>query len=172
MAKDVDEQSLKAIEEIVRTHPPGGMSVSDIAAALKKAAPPPRTLQYHLRQLVDQKRLIREGERRWARYHVPRTIEAVGLAAGTSHAQAVGEIRLPFSPEAEEIEAYVRKQLAARKPAGYDRSFLDAYRPNKSFYLTEKERAHLRSVGTPQIAPQPAGTYVQLHTGDPGAADP
>ncbi len=98
MAKDVDEQSLKAIEEIVRTHPPGGMSVSDIAAALKKAAPPPRTLQYHLRQLVDQKRLIREGERRWARYHVPRTIEAVGLAAGTSHAQAVGEIRLPFCP--------------------------------------------------------------------------
>lgn len=161
MAKDVDEQSLKAIEEIVRTHPPGGMSVSDIAAALKKAAPPPRTLQYHLRQLVDQKRLIREGERRWARYHVPRTIEAVGLAAGTSHAQAVGEIRLPFSPEAEEIEAYVRKPLAARKPAGYDRSFLDAYRPNKSFYLTEKERAHLRSVGTPQIAPQPAGTYAK-----------
>jgi len=97
VAKDVNEQSLKAIEEIVRAHPRGAISASDIATALKKAAPPPRTLQYHLRQLVDQKRLIREGERRWARYRVPRTIEGVGVAVGTSHPQAVGEIRLPFS---------------------------------------------------------------------------
>jgi hypothetical protein len=161
VARDVDEQSLKAIEEIVRAHPPGGMSASAIAAALKKAAPPPRTLQYHLKQLVDQKRLIREGERRWARYHVPRIVEGVGTAVGTGEARAVGEIRLPLSPDAEEIEAYVGQPVAARKPAGYDRRFLDAYRPHKSFYLTEKERAHLRSVGAPQIAPQPAGSYAK-----------
>lgn len=161
MAKNIDEQSLSAIEEIVRAHPPEGMSVSEIISALKKAAPPPRTLQYHLKQLVDQKRLIREGERRWARYHVPRTVEAVGAAVGTSEAKAVGEIRLPFSREAAQIEAYVSQPVAARKPAGYDRSFLDAYIPNKSFYLTEKERKHLRSVGTPQIVAQPAGTYAK-----------
>src|SRR5262249_42690382 len=134
------------------------MSVQEIAAALKTAAPPLRTLQYHLKQLVDQKRLVREGQRRWARYHAPRAAEAVGIAAGRGDAKAAGaEVTLPLSREAAEIEAYVRQPVGARKPVGYDRSFLDAYRPNATFYLTEQERAHLRDVGTPQIAPQPAG---------------
>ena len=46
----------------------------------------------------------------------------------------------------------------ARKPLGYDRAFLDAYRPNASSYLSERDRAHLAAVGRPQIAEQPAGT--------------
>jgi hypothetical protein len=154
VAKDVDPQSLTAIERIVRAHPSGTMSAGDIAAALGKAGPPLRTLQHHLKQLVDQKRLIREGERRWTRYRVPGVVlEKVE--------DAVDEVKLPLSREAREIEAYVRRPVAARKPAGYDRRFLDAYRPNRSFYLSEKERAHLRSVGTPRIAPQPAGTYAK-----------
>jgi Fic family protein len=157
VAKDINEKSLRAIEEIVRAHPPGGLTASEIAAALTPA-PPSRTLQYHLKQLVEQKRLIREGERRWTRYHAPRIEESVG----TSDAKAIGaEIRLPLSPKASEIQAYVRQPVAGRKPVGYDRGFLDAYRPNETFYLTEKEQVHLHEVGTPQIAPQPAGTYAK-----------
>ena len=162
MARDIDEQSLEAIEEIVRAHPPGGMSVREIAAALKADAPPRRTLQYQLRQLVDQKRLVREGENRGSRYHAPSIAEATGIAAGPGEAKAgTPDITLPLSREAKEIQAYVRQPVAARKPVGYDRDFLDAYRPNETFYLTEKERAHLHQVGTPQIAPQPAGTYAK-----------
>jgi hypothetical protein len=133
------------------------MTRQEIAAALKAAAPPLRTLQYHLKQLVDQKRLVREGKRRGARYHGPRIAEA-----GTDEAKAAGaEVTLPLSREGAEIQAYVREPVGARKPVGYDRSFLDAYRPNATFYLTEQERAHLHDVGTPQIAPQAAGTYAK-----------
>jgi hypothetical protein len=49
----------------------------------------------------------------------------------------------------------------ARKPVGYDRNFLDRYRPNSSSYLTEQDRTHLATVGRLQIADQPAGTYAK-----------
>lgn len=157
MAKNIDEKSLKEIEEIVRTHPLGSMSAQQIAVALK-AAPPRRTLQSHLKQLVDQKRLAKEGKRRWTRYRAPHTAEAVGAREAT----AIGpEIRLPLSAAAEEVQTQVRQPVAVRKPVGYERRFLDAYRPNETFYLTESERARLHAAGTPQIAPQPAGTYAK-----------
>ncbi|HEX4079877.1 MAG TPA: Fic family protein [Rhizomicrobium sp.] len=49
----------------------------------------------------------------------------------------------------------------ARKPVGYDREFLDSYRPNLSSYLSLAERTHLREVGTPTAGNQPAGTYAK-----------
>jgi hypothetical protein len=161
MAKHIDEQGLRAIEQVVRTHPVGGMSVQEIADALKAAAPPRRTLQLHLRQLVDRMRLAKEGRGRWTRYRAG-AIEGARIAVETGLAGSDdAAIRLPLSREAADIQAYVRQPVAARKPVGYDRGFLDAYRPNETFYLTEKERAHLHQVGTPQIAPQPAGTYAK-----------
>jgi Fic family protein len=162
MAKDSDEQGHKAIEAIIRAHAPEGMSVSEIADALKADAPPRRTLQYQLKQLVDLKRLVREGERRGTRYTAPPTAEVTGFAAGPRDVWVgTADATLPLSREAAEIQAYVRRPVAARKPVGYDRDFLDAYRPNETFHLTEKERAHLHRVGTPRIAPQPAGTYAK-----------
>ena len=47
------------------------------------------------------------------------------------------------------------------KPVGYRRAFLDGYRPNHSAYLSAKERARLREVGTPVFGQQPAGTYAR-----------
>src|SRR4029453_12760377 len=160
VARDIDEHGLKAIERIVRAHPPGGMSMTEIAHVLGADAPPRRTLQYQLKQLVDLKRLVREGERRGTRYHEPSIADATSVAAQPGEPRAgTADIALPLSREAKAIQPYVRHPVAARKPVGYDRDFLDAYRPNETLYLTEKERAHLPQVGTPQIAPQPAGTY-------------
>jgi len=131
---------------LVRRHGPGGMTAREIAKAL--ASPlPPRTLQFRLKNLVDHKRLFKEGDRRWTRYFAPRVAEVT--------------ITLLLSKPATEIQKYVCQPLAARKPVGYDRAFLDSYRPNETFYLTERERTHLRKVGTPQSAPQPAGTYAK-----------
>lgn len=160
MAKHIAEQSLKAIEWVVRSHSAGGMSVQEIADALKAAAPPRRTLQHHLRQLVDRKRLAKEGAGRWTRY---RALSPARIAVETGpDGSDDAELRLPLSKEAADIQAYVRQPVAARKPVGYDRSFLDAYRPNKTFYLTEQERARLHKVGTPPVStPQPAGTYAK-----------
>lgn len=159
MARRIQDEDLQAIEEAVRRHPEG-MTAQQIADALE-SAPPRRTLQYRLKNLVDDKRLIMEGEGRWARYRVPRIEAAVGTAAGAGEARAEGEALLPLSKTGAEIQEHVRRPPEARKPVGYDRAFLDSYRPNDTFYLTAAERAHLREVGTPKIAEQPAGTYAK-----------
>lgn len=159
MVRRILEEELQAIEQAVRRYL-GGATAQQIADSLQEP-PPRRTLQYRLKYLVDHRRLVMEGEGRWARYRLPHVQIAVGVAAGRAEARAEGEAVLPLSKPGTEIEAYVRKPPEVRKPVGYNRAFLDAYRPNETFYLTAAERAHLREVGTPAITPQPAGTYAK-----------
>ncbi|MGH6875834.1 MAG: Fic family protein, partial [Rhizomicrobium sp.] len=157
MARRILEHDLKVIQEAVQQHPEG-RTAQQIAAALE-TAPPHRTLQYRLKSLVDDQRLIMEGEGRWARYRAPQIAKAVASAVGRSEVNAVGKAALPLSTAAKEIQSYVHEPVEARKPVGYDRSFPDSYRPNETFYLSAEERGQLRRVGTPNIATQPAGTY-------------
>jgi Fic family protein len=44
---------------------------------------------------------------------------------------------------------------------GYNRQFLDGYRPNTSFYLSPKERAHLAEAGKTKAEVEAAGTYAK-----------
>lgn len=154
MIRRIPDKDLRAIEEAVRGHPEG-MTAQQIADLLH-APTPRRTLQYRLKSLVASGRLVLEGEGRWARYRLPGS-----RAAGRGRAEAGGEASPPLSQPGLAIQEYVRRPPEARKPVGYDRAFLDSYRPNQSFYLTDAERAHLREVGTPKIAEQPAGTYAK-----------
>lgn len=159
MARRILEEDLQAIEEAVRRQEDGA-AAQQIADSLQEL-PPRRTLQYRLKYLVDHHRLIMEGDGRWARYRLPQLQAVAGTAAGRADRRAEGEAFLPLSKPGAEIQAYVRKPPEARKPVGYNRDFLDEYRPNETFYLTPAERAHLREVGTPTIAAQPAGTYAK-----------
>ncbi len=159
MARRIQQEDLHAIEQVVRGHPEG-VTAQQIAAALEPA-PPRRTLQYRLKSLVDERRLVMEREGRWARYLAPQIVEAVGVAAGRVGARAEGEALLPLSEAGAAIQKSVRRPSETRKPVGYNRTFLDSYRPNESFYLTPAEREHLRQVGTPKIPAQPAGTYAK-----------
>ena len=157
----IREENLCAIEDAVRQYPEGrtAQQISDALAA----APPRRTLQYRLKSLVNSKRLVMEGTRRWARYRVPRQI-SVAAEPVTSHFTGSSvrvEIRPSLSEPAAEIRGHVRQPMAARQPVGYDRAFLDSYQPNHTFYLSRTEREHLREVGTPKIPEQPAGTYAR-----------
>src|SRR5208337_1695563 len=130
------------------------MAAPEILRALPNLIPP-RTLQYRLKHLVTRNRLIMDGEGRWARYRLP-----AAVAEGAAR-QDAGENVISLSEVATSIREYVRQASEARKPVGYDRKFLDRYRPNVSFYLTEQDRAHLAAVGRPQIAEQPAGSYAK-----------
>ena len=159
MARPVPAEELNAIVEIVRQHP-GGVGLQDIAAALPCDVPV-RTLQYRLQRLVEEGQLVREGERRWTRYSLPAAAEPEGPATPAPVAEAEGEFVAPVSPAGEEIRAYLRQPEGARKPVGYNRAFLDSYRPNESFYLSADERAHLAEVGKPDFEAQPAGTYAK-----------
>lgn len=155
MAKRIPEDGLRAIEEAARGHPEG-VTAQQIAAALKPAIPP-RTLQYRLKYLADHQRLVKEGERRWTKYRLPQA-EA---DAERVVAEAQAEAPVPLSKSGRQVQSYVRQPVTARKPVGYDRAFLESYRSNVSGYLSRAERAHLRQVGTPPAAEQPAGTYAK-----------
>ena len=153
MAKQIPEEELQAIEVIVAAHP-AGIGIQDIDQALEGRIKR-RTLQYRLKHLVDKGRLEAEGERRWAKYRLP--------AAGGEPTAAAEEaaVEVPVSKAAAEIQKYVRQPVERRKPVGYERVFLDGYRPNVSAYLSDRERAHLKTVGTPATGEQPAGTYAK-----------
>ncbi|MBX3501359.1 MAG: Fic family protein [Alphaproteobacteria bacterium] len=159
MARPIDEAGLAAIEEAARRRPEG-LTARQIADTLE-TVPPRRTLQYRLKHLVDRGRLLMDGERRAARYRAPRIAAALGLAEGRDESWEAGAIEPPLSTAAAVIRRHVRQPPARRKPVGYHRAFLDGYRPGKSFYLGARERAHLRAVGTPRIADQPAGSYAR-----------
>jgi len=153
LAKQIPDEAFAAIEDAVRRHPEG-VSAPEILRAL--AIPiPQRTLQYRLKHLVTRKRLVMDGEGRWARYRMP-----AAIVEGAAREKA-GEPVIPLSEAATSIRDYVRQALEARKPVGYDPKFIDRYRPNVSFYLTKQDREHLAAVGRLQIAEQPAGTYAK-----------
>ena len=161
MARHVRKGNLQAIEEVLREHPEG-MTVSQIEGALT-TAPPRRTLQYRLKSLVDSKRLIMVGTGRWARYRVPQPISLAGhVVARAPTVSARLDVLPPLSRLGIEIREYVRQPLAARRPVGYDRAFLDSYWSNETFYLSQVEREHLHEVGQPVVADQPAGTYARI----------
>jgi len=157
MARKKPEEELNAIIDAVRAR--GSATVQEIARALGGEVAQ-RTLQHRLGSLVADKRLTREGKGRATVYQLPPK-EAAGVAAGGATAEARGEAVLPLSKEAREIQKYVRQPQAARKPVGYDRAFLDGYRPNESAYLSPAEREHLQKVGTPKVAVDVAGTYAR-----------
>ncbi len=156
MARQTSKETLQAIEAVV-TACPDGVGLQDIADRLA-ARISRRTLQYRLKHLVDAGRLVREGQGRWTKYRIPgmgKEHAAATAAIGTEDT----EMTVPVSKDGAAIQQYVRQPVAARKPVGYDRKFLDAYRPNVTSYLSAQERSHLAKIGTPPTGAQPAGTY-------------
>jgi Fic family protein len=159
MARPIQDQGLHEIEEILRSSA-GGMTAQEIAEHLT-APLPRRTLQYRLKYLVDNNRVDRESEGRWARYRVHRDTAGAAVVAGEDQAPAEVSTGLSLSKSGGEVQAAVRRPIEVRRPVGYNRAVLETYRPNESAYLSESERDHLRKVGTPLFAQQPAGTYAK-----------
>jgi hypothetical protein len=147
MAKQIPEEDLKGIEEILKSHP-NGVDLKFISNAMGNNVPH-RTLQYRLRHLAEQGRVVTEGHRRGMKY-LPAT-----AAVGT------GAEALSLSPAAQDIRKNVSRPLLSRKIVGYNRAFLDSYRPNESAYLSEADCIQLRETGTVQSGFQPAGTYAR-----------
>jgi hypothetical protein len=159
--KKVSQVELNSILEAVGRFPEGA-SVDEIATVLDMALPR-RTLQRRLALLVNRNELVRQGRGRATRYRVPvvadkRTV--VGqLRAG--NAQLVGERYVEVSSQGEEIKRVVRAPIQQRTPVGYNRSFLDDYRPNESFYLPPEARQHLFDLGRSEQDARPAGTHAR-----------
>lgn len=117
-----------------------------------------RTAQRHLAKWLDNGEIRATGEGRSRRYH--------RVGGPSAHQDASHPDRdqtfpgaLPLSADSRDILAYVDQPLSQRTPVGYQREFLDAYRPNQSFYLPEPLRRQLHQTGKTADIHQAAGTH-------------
>jgi Fic family protein/DNA-binding transcriptional ArsR family regulator len=161
MPKRLREEDLVSIVDVARQRTDGARR-SEIAQALKDV--PQRTLQYWLKCLVEDGRLIQEGKGPAARYRLPAAAEKQKETAARQAApgeEKPEEAMVPLSAESKKIHEYLRQPSEARKAVGYNRQFLDGYRPNTSFYLSPKERAQLAELGRTKAGVEAAGTYAK-----------
>ena len=161
MPKRLREEDLVSIVDVARQRTDGARR-SEIAQALKDV--PQRTLQYWLKSLVEDGRLIQEGKGPAARYRLPAAAEKKKETAARQAApgeEKPEEAMVPLSAESKKIHEYLRQPSEARKAVGYNRQFLDGYRPNTSFYLSPKERAQLAELGRTKAGVEAAGTYAK-----------
>lgn len=160
MPNRITSNEAEAILRVAAQFPEGG-SLEDIARALPMSLPH-RTLQRRLATLVAEQRLIAVGRSRGTRYRLPGITDELNVVEQSATPETSGEVYIPISPEAEVIKRAVRERIQRRHPVGYDRAFLDGYRPNDTFYLPAETRQTLLEAGrSPTGAQLPAGTYVR-----------
>jgi Fic family protein len=126
--------------------------VDEIADIIQPPVPR-RTLQRRLAELVRAGYLLRRGRGKAARY-----VFATAPAGLPVDLEPAG---LTLSSTSEMLRQLIRQPLTLRPLVGYQRPFLDGYRPNRTAYLSDAVRQHLRAVGRVADTPQPAGTYAR-----------
>lgn len=115
-----------------------------------------RTVQRLIAQLIKNGQIRVLGQARARRYFSAIT------PTGTEFAQGIADCFphfIPLSEDSRGILTYIDQALAARKPVGYQRDFLDAYRPNQTWYLSAPLRRQLHQMGRTADIGQRAGTY-------------
>ncbi len=150
MPRQASDDLTKAILAAISAAP-AGLTISQVTRALDEVTAR-RTLQYRLQRLVEAGQLSMSGSKRSARYTI-----ATPHRDGAAPPTAV----VPISPAGRAALDHVRQPVAARAPVGYDRAFLEAYRPNETFYLGAHEREHLAQIGVQGSGAAPAGTYAK-----------
>ncbi|MBU2113849.1 MAG: Fic family protein [Gammaproteobacteria bacterium] len=113
-----------------------------------------RTVQRHVAGLLNEGRITALGEGRARRYFE--------RSLGHNTAPQISDrfpTFIPVSADSLDILAYIDQPMEARIPVGYQREFLDAYKPNKDSYLSESLRRQLHKIGKTTAQQQPVGTY-------------
>jgi len=153
MSRPIPESELGLILDVMGRFPDGA-GIEEIESALAVDLPR-RTLQRRLAGLVADGRLRMTGLRRGARYF------SGGATVSSVAADASLGTGIPLSPEGRAVALAVMRPLTVRQPVGYNRAFLDDYRPNVSRYLPESLCAELRGLGQGAAGEMPAGTYAR-----------
>ena len=178
-------EELGLIESIVASHP-AGIGISALEAEMEQhlgTPPQRRTLQRRLLKLIEEQRLVTEGESIVLVYKLaagavassalsaagaaPAALEVAQAAWGEATqaapepAEPEVELEVPLSPEGAAIATQVRRAPMYRRPIGYQLEFLHAYQPGETFYLPESTRRQLHQIGRTPQSGQPAGTYAR-----------
>lgn len=159
MPKLPPRQALDELVSLIATHPHGiGLEALLEAQGGKIAR---RTLQRRLALLVRDGRIAREGVGRAIKYRLAPITGHLNSILEDDTLSATGEVYVPISPEGEAIKSDVRQSLQARRPVGYRNEFLEAYAPNRTYYLPGKIREQFRILGRVPTGEQAAGTFAR-----------
>lgn len=120
-----------------------------------------RTLQRRLADLIAEGRVIGGREQKSFKYRLAPITGTLEVTEESDRMEAQGEVYLPTSREGTEIKAYVRQPIQGRRPVSYNITFLEAYRPNTTWYLPENLRQQLHTLGRSPADLAPAGTFAR-----------
>lgn len=115
-----------------------------------------RTAQRQVAKLVESGQVIARGEGRGRRYFGVNVSQKTDVQ--TSKADKFPAY-IPISADSHDILSYINQPVKARKPVGYELDFLNAYQPNKTWYLSESLRRQLHKMGKATDSQASAGTY-------------
>lgn len=154
---------LRTVLQLVTTAP-AGRSLTELDAALAGKYPR-RSLQRYLAGLVSDGSIRIEGKGPATRYFpaIPRlspAVEPVPVVRESGEAEYRSR-DLVLSEEARKLQAVVRQPVHLRGPVGYNRSFLESYEPNRTFYLPEADRERLYRANQLREGDLPAGTHAR-----------
>ncbi len=159
MPLQIPAQELDHLQRIIRARPLGA-SLKELLA-IPELGFPKRTLQRRLDQLVSADRLAPKGQGR-ARRYLAREQDHFPMTSRVREEPPVYKTRNDWlSPPAREIRAVIQLPVSERMPVGYQGAFLDAYQPNRTFYLPEILRKELEDIGQVGLSALPAGTYMR-----------
>ena len=116
-----------------------------------------RTAQRLIAKLIESGQIAAVGDGRARRYFGARAKIGNDIGdAGTDFFPS----HIPLSADSQDVLAYIEQAADARKPVGYQRDFVEAYRPNASWYLSAPLRRQLHKMGNTTDRNAAAGTYM------------
>ena len=167
MPKQLRPEEFESLLNVISQYP-DGVGVGLLEERLKGKISR-RTLIRRLNALVGKGRLQRQGEGRALiyvlAYEAPKATAGVEARAEITESgdqlKAEAETYVPLSDAGREVRDYVQRPIQQRRPVGYDREFVESYRPNETFYLPSDVRENLGRIGRSPAVDRPAGTYAR-----------
>ncbi len=146
-----NKEEIESLVNIIRLHPEG-ISIEKLLNCMNNSTPR-RTVQYRLSALVKSGILRNEGASRNSRYYINHDFK--------SAEPKTTAFSIQLSPEAEVLSKQISAPIQLRKHISYQRKFLDSYKPNETFYLSQSIIEKLFSLGVGAESGRPAGTYAR-----------
>jgi Fic family protein len=164
----IEEAILKALQQ----HP-DGLGRSALQKAVRRSKDAPWKFRRVLNVLEGKRLLHRKGTTRTSQYFLgPAPLDSLpsfpdqvpARRPNAPHVLSATSSPISgwmFSAEGDEVVALVTRPLHQRRPCSYERSLLDAYQANSTFYLRDQDLRRLRELGATPDANQPAGTWAR-----------
>jgi fido (protein-threonine AMPylation protein) len=157
-----------SLADLLADAPPGGEGISreelgDAYARHSGGRLPTRTLVRRLRGLVAEGRVELVGQGPSTRYRLrsPAADTPARDPERASVPKLAEEPYVPLTLDGSAVRDLIRRPIMERQPVGYDRGWLEAYRPGLDWLLPEAMRAELHTLGRTPDPDRPAGTYAR-----------